>query len=887
MDIPKSLAHYEVSSLLGQGGMGEVVRARDTRLGREVALKLLPVEFLDDPERQARFEREARLLAQLQHPNVASVYGLEQAAGRLFLVMELVEGEDLAQRIGRGALPVEEAVAIAAQIAAGLEEAHERGIVHRDLKPGNVMLTPTGDVKILDFGLARAFLGDGTGDEDMSNSPTITAAMTGAGTILGTAAYMAPEQARGKPVDRRADIWALGVILYEMLTGRRLFAGETISDTLAAVLRLEVDLATLPAGTPPAVRRLLARCLDRDPKRRLRDAGEARIALEDPAALDAAQAPTAAPAGRTRPLLWAAVAVVVGLAAAGGAWLLKPVPEPPLRKLELSTGPGRIMNARESGVAISPDGQWIAYSSLGTLWIRRLDDFAAHEVEGSKDVSLIFWSPDSEWVGFALDTIVWKVPASGGQPLRVGELPSRPGLASGAAWLEDGHIYVTTGDAGIFALPAAGGRCEEVVTRDLEKEQDLHNASPLPGGGVLYVRHNLDGINALGVWRDGVRKQVLYLPGEYLKHPFYAPSGYILFCEGESTSGLWAVPFDVDRLETRGEPFFIAPEADLPTVSADGTLVYLSGGGANVGEELALVDRQGATLKVLGRLPSIWPYPSLGPDRDVAACAARESINWDLWLCDERGGRVRLTDDVPDDDCPVISSNGRWVYFCKGNQSDWNLMRRAVDGTGDPDTLIHGGDLPPDYMVARPWLTADDRLLLYGAKGVDGKPDIAMLTLGEDGLPSGPPETVIATKAAEMGAVLSPDGQFLAYMSDLSGRVEVYVARFPSGAGRRQVSVSGGTWPRWRSDGRELCYVAVDSLAAVDIETGDRLHIGAPRVLFSFPGTNKSLPAGQTDGFDMTPDAQAFLMVRLHRDPDKIITPAHVVVVENWAREFR
>ena len=590
--------------------------------------------------------------------------------------------------------------------------------------------------------------------------------------------------------------------------------------------------------------------------------------------------------GRGRTPLWLAAVVAVGVVAAGAAWLLKPGPELPLRKLELSAGSGRVLNPRENNVAVSPDGLWVAYSADSGLWIRRMADTEAHEVTGSEGVGVIFWSPDSEWVGFIVEQTLWKVPAAGGQRLRVGDLPSRPGAAAGGAWLEDGRILLATGDAGLFGVPSSGGKVEVALPRDTAREQDLHDAAPLPGGGVVFVRHNLDGINGLGVWRDGESRQVLHLPGEYLKNPCYSPTGHILFCQGESTSGLWAVAFDLRSLETRGDPFFVAPMAESPSVSADGTLVYLSGGGQVVTEELVVLDRTGALLQVLGVQNSLWPFPSLGRDLDMAVCAARESSVWDLWVFDERGGAVRLTDDPADDDCPVLSPDGRRVYYCKGNAGDWRLVRRAVDGTGDEEPVLAGGDLPPDYAAARPWLTADGRLLLYTAAGGESKQDIAMVPLGEDGLPSGPPEAVIATKAAELGAVLSPDGQFIAYMSDVSGRHEVYVARFPSGAGRRQVSVAGGTWPRWRDDGRELCYVAVDSMAAVDIELGERVLIGAQRTLFRFPGTNKSLYAGLTDGFDMSADGRAFLVGRWRENPDQVAEPAHIVVVENWIKEF-
>ena len=547
---PKSLAHYSIIAPIGKGGMGEVVRARDEKLQRDVALKLLPIEFADDPERMARFASEARILAALQHPNIATIFGIEEADGRTFLVMELVDGEDLDQRIKKGPIPTDEALAVAAQIAAGLEEAHERGIVHRDLKPANVMLTPGGIVKILDFGLARAMLGETTGEEDISNSPTLTA-LTGAGVILGTAAYMSPEQARGHSVDRRTDIWALGVIFFEMLTGKRLFRGDTISDTLAAVLREEPNWDGLPRNLPPRATRLLGRCLDRDQKRRLRDAGEMRVAFERPEDLTAGGPAASAAAPPVRSRYWITAVVMGILATAALTWFFKPTTEPPLRKLELGLSQGAKLDAERSGLAISPDGHTIAYVDQNRLWIRRLDQATPQEIADSEGAGLPFWSPDGVWLGYFADQSLWKIPARGGQRTRIGEAPSVMGAAAGAAWLTDGMIYMTTGNHGLHAIPAVGGKAVEVMQVDRETEQDYHDAAPLPDGrGVLYVIHRVDdGISALGVWDGKDRKQLLHLPGEYVKNPTYSSTGHILYAVGDERSSIWAVPFDLDKLE--------------------------------------------------------------------------------------------------------------------------------------------------------------------------------------------------------------------------------------------------------------------------------------------------------------------------------------------------
>ena len=885
--LPDSLAHYTIVAPIGKGGMGEVVRARDTKLGREVALKLLPEEFAQDRERVARFEREARTLAALQHQNIATIYGFEEAEGRIFLVMELVEGEDLSRHIEKGPLRVDEALAVAAQIAAGLEEAHERGIVHRDLKPANVMLMPDGQVKILDFGLARAFLGESTGEESLSNSPTLTAAMTSVGVILGTAAYMSPEQARGQKVDRRADIWALGVILFEMLTGRRLFRGETISDTLAAVLREEPDWDALPNDLPPRATRMLTRCLDRDPRRRLRDAGEMRVAFERPEELSAAAvttAPVQAAATSARAGLWIAILLVAGLGAAGLAWLLKPASEAPLRKLELGLAPGAMLDAERSGLAISPNGKRIAYVDQERLWIRRLDQVQPLEIPDSEGATLPAWSPDGAWLAFVVDKTIWKIPAEGGQRTRVGDAPSVMGAAAGLAWQTDGRLYLTPGNTGLYAIPATGGKSELVTEVDGTTEQDYHDVAPLPADrGVIYVIHRLtDGVCALGVWDGQQHRQIAHRPGERLKNPVYSSTGHILYSAGNADPSIWGLAYDLDRLEVTGEPFLVAQSADVPRVSDDGNLVYLSGGAVQREYELVLVDRQGKDLRIFGRARDLWPFPALAPNGREAVVIAQTGGEWDLWLYDDRGAQVRLSDTFSEEDCPVISSDGRHVYYADGTAARWFIARRALDGTGKAEIIV-SDQHPPHYYGANPWFSRDGKLMLYSSNGGETGNDITALRLGEEGAV---PEPVIATKANELAAQLSPDGDYVAYVSDITGRFEVYLARYPTGAGRRQVSVEGGMWPQWRGDGEELFYVSGDSLVAVDIQLGERHLIGAPRRLFAVGPTLHSMGTGYIKGYDASSDGEQFLIVRPVENEGDAVDGTRIVHVENWIREF-
>jgi len=884
MQPGQTLAHYSVVEKIGQGGMGEVYRAQDTKLRREVALKLLPIEFTDDPERMARFEREARSLAALQHPNIATIYGLENADGRTFLAMELVEGEDLSQRLARGPMTVPEALSLTAQVAAGLEEAHEHGLIHRDLKPANVMVRDDGQVKILDFGLAKAYAGDALDQQEISASPTLTAAMTGMGVILGTAAYMSPEQARARPVDRRADIWALGVILFEALTGRRLFSGETVSDTLAAVLRQEPDWDALPADLPAPAKALLRRCLDRDPRRRLRDAGEVRIAFERPEDMEGEEAAPPVTARRGRPVLWLAALVVGVVAAAGAAWLAKPVPESPLRKLELGLPREAKLDPEFSGLAISPDGNMVAYLDRHRLWIRRLDEAHSREVPDSEGAGNPCWSPDSRWLGFSINNVIWKVPHEGGQPIRIGEAAGVVGMAGGLAWLPDDRIYITGGAAGIDALAAAGGKPVVVCDVDHINQQDFHDAAPLPDGrGILLVIHRLDdGVSALGVWDHNQVHEILHLPGERLKRPCYSPSGHIIYTAGENDATLWALPFDLENLAVTGERFVLVQNADVASVSDTGDLCFLSGGTIQRTHEMVLLDRAGETVINFGTAENIWPYPALSATgREALAASSIEGI-WDVWLFDDRGARVRLTDTFAEEDCPVFTPDGQSTYFPTGNSANWRLVKLALDGTTPPDTLQTGA-APPAYTGCNPFITPDGSRMLYSSSAGETGNDIYEIRLDD---PNAQPEPLLVTKASEMAPALSPDGNFLAYMSDVPGHQEVFLARYPSGAGRRQVSVDGGGWPKWREDGRELYYISQDSLTVVDVELGDRPLIGTPRRLFSVGATVNSIGTGLTKGFDVSADGTRFLVTRAVTTADDQPEDTRAIYVSNWFKEF-
>ena len=564
--------------------MGEVYRAVDTTLDREVAIKVLPEELTSDPERLARFEREAKVLAALNHPNIAGIHQIAEADGKRLLVMELVEGEDLAERLARGALPVEEATPIALQVAEGLEAAHERGIVHRDLKPANVRITPDGQAKILDFGLAKAWEGSGAADSGLSASPTLTAQMTQTGMILGTAAYMSPEQARGQEADRRSDVWSFGVLLYEMLTGSRLFQGDTVSDTLARVLLAEVDWKQLDAELPAPLSAVLHRCPERDPRSRLQAIGEARYRLEtwlaDPRRGESAAARTADRSGSSRrnwlPWAIAALAAVV----ATWAWMgRQPSPRNAASsavakfRLDGVASPGR---GAARGLAISPAGDRIVVLAPGRLVVREIDSLQPRLlVDGLTDSEPApFWSPDGAWVGYTDDGRLWKVPSEGGAPSVVSSVQSN---FVGAAWgADDRIVYVLTrGD--MYEVSARGGDPRLLLERVPGEDVDFHVPTYLPDGhSFLYAVHRPAGVDTLEVF-DGSERRVIYrLEGQQrsdpqvLNDPVYSPTGHVLYRRGVGDRGLWALPFSLERIEATGQPFLVAAEGAWPTVSADG-----------------------------------------------------------------------------------------------------------------------------------------------------------------------------------------------------------------------------------------------------------------------------------------------------------------------------
>ncbi len=866
----QQVLHYRILEKLGEGGMGVVWSATDTALGRSVAIKVLPPVFAADPERLARFEREARMLASLNHPNIATVYSVHVVDGDRCLTMELVPGEDLSQRIARGPIAVGETLEIARQIALALEAAHEHGIVHRDLKPANVRLTPDARVKVLDFGLAKA-LEAAAPPSSLSQSPTLVGSVMGSGAIIGTAAYMSPEQARGQSADRRADIWAFGVVLYEMPTGRRAFEGETVSDTLAAVLRAEPDRALLPAGLPRRIRALLERCLVKDPRRRLRDIGEALLTIEDEIAGRPEPGPqppaaTGGAPGRER-LLWtvalvavAAVAVVLGLSrpsTPGGAQLRK-------YTLALRSETGEVVNP-----VLSPDGRQVAYSIARKLWVRDLHQISSRALADALDEDFRpLWSPDGEFIVFATASGLSRVAVSSGAIAPICGASEFSG-GSGGTWTADGHILFARGVDHIYRVAAGGGVPAVFLARVDSVEGDLHHPHVLPGDrGVLYVRHLVQGgPTTLAIMDKAGRRDLLQLPSGFVWDPVYDPRGFIIFSRVGEGAGLWALPFSLDRLRETGEAFLIAPDGGSPSVGADGTLGYRLGTFA-VEAQVVRLDRSGAVVEtVIEPRRGNWSL-ALSPDEKLLAIEVRETGEADVWLHDlERNAQTRFAFGPGRQGEPAWSGDGSEVA--------WNVLQteqvyaKPTDGSREPRVMARG-------FLAQ--YTADGRYIVYAKSGAKTGTDIWYSPLG--GAPDSLP--LVQTPAVETLPMPSPRGAHLLYVSDESGRQEVYLRQFPAGAGRWQVSTNGGQRALWSRRGDRIYYWSGEEIYEVAIELEPAVRLGTPRVLFHL-GELKLQTWGR---YNVVPTSNPDRFMALK--PVERTTGSHsdVIVVQNWHTEF-
>ncbi len=889
--IDENIAHYHILGKLGAGGMGEVYRATDTRLGRDVALKALPEAFARDAERMARFEREAKVLASLNHPSIASIHGLEESGSKRALVMELVEGPTLAERIKQGAISLDEALPIAKQIAEALEYAHERGIIHRDLKPSNVKVTPNGQVKVLDFGLAKALEGEASGEE-LQNSPTLTAAATRAGVLLGTAAYMSPEQARGKRVDRRADIWAFGCVLYEMLTGQRTFTGETTSDTLAAVIKSHPEWTSLPASTPPRVRELLRRCSQKDPKHRLQAIGKARIAIET--VLSGAAEEVAPIAAVVRPrwrLGLTAALAAIGAALATGLffWNLRPRPSPkPLTRFALTLPVGESLDlVVYPAVAISPDGSALAYvarrGETRQLYLRPMDRFEATPLPGTQDASSPFFSPDGQWVGFFADGKLKKTSLRGGLPVTLCDAAVNRGGSWGP---DDTIVFSPNAVAGLMRVPAAGGVPQVLTTPDASKGERTHRwPEILPGGKAVVFTigslespsYYLDAKIAVQSLETGERK-ILSVAGTFAR---YEPDGHLVFGQA---GGLFAVPFDLKRLQVTEAPMpalngaavAMYPEtgAEYFSFSRTGSLVYVQGAASYDDLILAWVNRKGV-VEPLPAPARSYMTPHLSPDGKRVAISARATRNLEVLVYDiPRGTLTRLTYGG-DDENPLWSPDGRYIAYQSERNRMSTIVSKAADGSGAEETLVNA----QNYSQFPESWSPDSKFLAYTVDDPVSQRDIWILPLeGER-----KPRPFLRTPFNEFSPRFSPDGHWLAYVSNESGSEEVYVQAFPGPGGKWQISAEGGTSPVWARSGRELIYLNGNKIMGVAIIPHSSFVASTPRLLVDNSMAASSPFAGNGD-MDVNPDGQRFLVVKAREEKMGL---AEVRVVLNWAEELK
>ncbi len=901
LNAKTQLGPYEIVAPLGAGGMGEVYRAQDSRLDRDVAIKVLPEAFARDPERMARFQREAKVLASLNHPNIAGIYGFEEVEGKRFLVMELVEGATLADRLRDGALSVEDALTIGRQIAEALEAAHERGIIHRDLKPANVKITPDGAVKVLDFGLAKALTGEPSGSS-LANSPTISVQHTQPGVILGTAAYMSPEQARGKPVDKRTDIWSFGGVMYECLTGKRPFDGETTTDVIGAILHKEPDWGALPPDTPPTVQLLLRRCLAKDRNRRLHDIADARIELEqaiaDPTssslrlgseAISVADARWRRAKWRRR-LPWelAGVLAITLALTAVLLWRATNPREAPVIRFTETLPPGESVAISDiPAVAVSPDGTLLAYVADGPngrrIHLRRLDSLESKPLPGTEGAQNPFFSPDGKWLGFVAERTIKKIAVDGGAPFRVTSVADSP---RGAGWTSDGSIiYTPSATQGLLRLPAAGGTPRTVTSLNVEKNERTHRwPQVLPGGqAVIYTVGRQDS----PVNYDDARIEVVRLAGgertllfEGARTAWYVPPGFLL-CARKST--LMAMPFDAHQLKVTGPPFPVL-DGVLTTqnsgavhlaVSESGTLVYVSGGEALAESTLVYADRDG-TVHDLGVPVGAYEGLSLSPDGSRLAVGVTGQRTRDIWVINlADAGMTRLT-FKGQNLAPCWTPDGQKIAFASARDgSAMDIYWKPADGSGEELLLVSA---EPE-LIPNSW-SPDGKTLVfdYGEKGGN---DLWVLPVGS----TESAKPLLEGPARTRNGEISPNGRWLAYQSqsDESGRSEVYVRDFPGPGGMWQISRDGGREPRWSADGKELFFPNGDQLMVAAVDTDSGFRAGMPSVLFEgfFPPLTG---VGGFRSYTVSPDGQRFYMIK---PSEKQARPTHINVVVNWTRELR
>ena len=880
------LGPYEIGPQIGAGGMGEVFRATDVHLKRGVAIKILPASLANDPDRLARFRREAEVLAALNHPNIAQIHGLEKSEAGSALVMELVEGLTLADRIAAGPLPLNEALDVAAQIAAGLEAAHGQGIIHRDLKPSNIKVRPDGTVKILDFGLAKAIDPVQTADaHDIANSPTITSpAMTEAGMILGTAAYMSPEQARGRPVDRRADIWAFGCVLFELLSGRRAFDDEDTSLTLSRVLQREPAWDSLPGDVPPRIRRTLELCLRKDVRERIADIHDVRLALDG--AFETLAAPPPSRRRRIGPLVTAACLVSAAIAGAS-VWIATRPNPPAVTRLSIPTGGETALSAStvSRDVVITPDGSRVIYRAGGDIVVRALDDVRPNTLTGLGSPYGLFLSPDGQWVGFSSGGELRKVATTGGAPVPVAKLDA--GLR-GATWSSRGSmVFATASGTGLLSVPAEGGAITTLTTPDASRgEADHLWPEFLPDGRALVftITAPAGGLNAGQIAvLDLDTRQVTILPLRGTRAR-YASSGHLVY---GVNGALHAVAFDLARRVVTGTPVSVLTPGPILVsgdmqldVAANGTLVYLTTFAAQAGpRSIVWVDRQGREEPLSQIPPRPYVHPQLS--RDGTRLMLSDVGQGDIWAVTLSSPTLyRITDDPASDLSSTWLADGR-VMFASNRTGAYRLHVQSASGGGDA-TIVKAGAAT---QIA-PAALADGTGVVFTEVTAAARGGVRLLTLK-----TGEVTTLVDTRSDERGGLVSPDGRWLAFESNRSDRYEVYVQRFPAADADGFVPVSGGggVQPRWSQDGKELFYVSPDgALMAVAVQTSSSSWSASPPVRlfegrFATRDNQAVVAAPQYD----TRDGQRFLMLKTEGSSSGTSGSTEIIVVQNWLEELR
>jgi len=901
VNIDEWFGHYHLVSLLGEGGMGRVYRATDHKLRRDVALKILPEAFLGHRDRLVRFEREAHALAALNHPNIAAIYGVEERLSerggqQRVLVLELVDGETLADRIARGPLPTDEALPVARQIAEALEAAHEAGLIHRDLKPANIKVRPDGVVKLLDFGLAKVLEPDpsSASAKRAAESPTITSsAMTRAGVILGTAAYMSPEQARGSTADRRADIWAFGCVVFEMLTGSRAFEGETVSDTLSAVLRAEPDWRRLPANLHPRLRLMLERCLDKNVRNRYQGIADGRVdvqhVLADP---HGGLAPRDGyPRARTFPPSWLSLGAAVALTAlvvSIAMWTLRPSSRQQNSRLTHVLPEDQSFSAlRHPMLAVAPDGSAVVYVANGRLFLRPIDDFEAQPIRGTEgpaspvgNVSTPFFSPDGRQVGYwdSSDEGLKRIDIAGGTPVVL----TRATLVRGASWGADGTILFATPE-GIRSVRAEGG---EGPLRIPIKEGSVHGPQLLPDGrSVLFTRllktsgPSWEGAEIVVHDLDSGRQTALF-PGEDAR---YVPTGHIVYALGTT---LFAVPFDpvarrvtgahVAVVERVRREVWVAGNTATANygVSNDGVLAYVYGPSERqpvIRRDLVIVDLNGAVQPLTTERRDYW-RPRFSPDASRIAVEVWDGKNWHIWVVDVATGEATQTTYAGFDNSFLVwTPDGKSIVFSGTSAGVRGLRRKPVDGSGEATSLGVSGEVVPTDV-------SRDGTLLFSLG--DQTAERAIWTLSLDELSA---KEILQTAAQEHHAMFSPDGRWIAYASNASGRQEIYVRPYPIVRGtERRVSEGGGAGPVWAPDGSSLYYRSVTSIMVAPTQLQPGFLPGRSRELFALAPFRIS---GNASAFDIHPDGKRFVMVTAGDAPPPLRDQINVVF--NWFDDLR